>query len=194
MTRTAISWLSLTLATCLVAADSSETPPRDPTWIGVYSSPSEIGDLHGTVLSVEKTDRPMTAQHFTYRLFMYSDLVTDDEIPQKELSGDILVEGERLFLPIATGYHYPNQNEPVLNASLYRYTRMTIHGRVVLLRDDALRHYLRDKSLYDYGVLIKVADDAKQLTKLADAKHESIKILYDDPKKEWKYPSRDSDK
>ena len=193
MTRTAISWLSLAFAACLIAADSPEAPPRDSTWMGVYSSPSEIGDLNGTVLSVEKANMPMTPQHFSYRLFMYSDIEAPDEIPQKELSGDVLVEGERLFLPIAAGYHYPNQKQPVLNAYLYRYTRMTIHGCIVLLRDDALRHYLKDKSLYD-GILIRVADDTKQLTKLADAKHESIKILYDDPKKEWKYPSRDSDK
>ena len=182
MLRTAIC-LSLAVAVCLIAADSPKVTPRDPTWMGVYSSPSETADLNGAVLSVEKADRPMTPQHFTYRLFMYSDLENADEIPQEELSGDILVEGERLFLPMAAGYRRPNQKEPALSASLYRYTRMTIHGRTVLLRDDALRHYLEDKSLYQHGILIKVADDATKISKLADARHESISVL-GDPKKE----------
>lgn len=147
MTRTTISWLSLTFAGCLLGADSPKAPPRDSTWIGVYSTPSEMSDLNGTVLSVEKADPPLTPQHFSYRLFMYSDIENADEIPQEELSGDILVEGEHLFLPMAAGYHYPNKKEPVLSAYLFRYTRMSIQGHTVLLRDDALRHYQKDKSL-----------------------------------------------
>jgi hypothetical protein len=183
MMRDVICWLSLAVAVCLIATDSPKATPRDPTWMGVYSSPSEPFDLNGAVLSVEQPDRPMTPQHFTYRLFMYSDLESADAIPQEELSGDILVEGDRLFLPMASGYHRANQKEPALSASLYRYTRMTIRGRTALLRDDALRHYLEDKSLYQPGILIKIADDATKLSKLADARHESISVL-GDPKKE----------
>jgi hypothetical protein len=178
-----VPWIAIFLAIFLIAADSQKAPPRDSTWIGVYSTPSEMSDLNGTVLSVEKPDRPLTPQHFNYRMFLYSDLENADEIPQEELSGDILVEGEHLFLPMAAGYHSPDKKEPVLSASLYRYTRMSIRGHTVLLRDDALRHYYEDKTLYQPGILIRVAVDATKISKLADARHESISVL-GDPTKE----------
>jgi hypothetical protein len=153
------------------------------TWIGVYTSPSEVGGFSGTVLSVEaefQTDR------LRYRMTFYSDVVLADAIDEKEKSGQLLPENNELFVPEASGY--TSDGKVSLLAKITRYTRIQINGHTVLMRDDALKEYREHDRLYDYGILIKVQDSADFFVNLDKVKHESLKVLYKDPGKEWKDP------
>jgi hypothetical protein len=51
-----------------------------------------------------------------------------------------------------------------------------------------LKAYEEHNRLYDYGILIKVANLAKPLQDLSMVKHESIKLLFHDRSKLWKDP------
>lgn len=155
--------------------------PED-AWIGIYSSPSEIGIFSGTVLAIEK-DR---AGHLGYRKTFYSDVQSDDSTSDDEMRGSVRYEGDKLYVHRVSTYRSNGETRQL--KSVDRYTRRIINGRVVLLRDDALKAYEEKNGLYDYGVLIKVANKVDRLTKLDDAKHESIKVLYSDPSKDWKDP------
>jgi hypothetical protein len=123
---------------------------------------------------------------FTYWMISYSDVRVVDEIREDRKFGELLMDGDMLYVPEASGYM--RDGKPSLHASLTRYTRMIIRGRTVLLRDDALKVYREQNRLYDYGILIKVSDQADLLTDLDHVKHESIKVLYADPAKPWRDP------
>jgi hypothetical protein len=172
------------VALCIIAkaADALKTSSEDAAWIGAYSSPSEIAGYTGTVLVIEKG----SLDGLRHRMTVYSDVVSSDSIEQPELDGKVLTDGDKLYISTASGFS--NDGKPVLSGSLERYTGVKINGRTVLLRDDALKAYREHNRLYDYGVLIKVAESTERFAKLADIKHESIKVLYSDPKKEWKDP------
>jgi hypothetical protein len=154
----------------------------DDSWLGIYSSPSEIGGFSGTVLAIEKDYKGSLAHRMTF----HSDVVGGDMIKEREKSGEVLTDGDKLY--VATAFGFMHDGKPSLGADLTRYTRLQIQGRTVLLRDDALQEYQQHNRLYDYGVLIKVSDTVDTLSKLEDAKHESIKTLYIDPSKKWNDP------
>jgi len=152
-------------------------------WIGAYSSPGETGGVSGTVLVIT---HPFESKEIQYKMTFYTDVHTTGEIEESEKSGQLLAEGEELFLPQASGY--TREGKVSLRAYIERYTRVRVNGRTVLMRDDALREFREHDRLYDYGILIKVSDTADLFTDLEKVKHESIKVLYRDPKKEWKDP------
>ncbi len=166
-------------------ATNNPTPPRQVTaneWVGVYSSPSEIGAFSGTVLVIDK----WMNDDLIYRMKFYSDVVIDGSIEQDELSGTCLIEGDRIYIPQASGYY--RDGKPDLSASVDRYTRVAVNGNVTLMRDDAYRGFNTQGKLYDYGVLIKIAEKADVLLDLSDVEHKSIKVLYNDKTKPWKDP------
>jgi hypothetical protein len=172
------------VALCIFAkaADAPKTPNDNAAWIGAYSSPSEIAGYSGTVLVIEKG----SLDGLRHRMTVYSDVVSSNAIEQPELEGGALTDGDKLYIATASGFYHDGR--PVISGRLERYTRVKINGRTVLLRDDALKAYREHNRLYDYGVLIKVAESIERFAKLADIKHESIKILYSDSKNEWKDP------
>jgi hypothetical protein len=168
-----------------VGVAETSTAPRvnDDDWVGVYSSPEEIGGFSGTVLVIDKS---IVGDGLNYRKSFYSDVHVADDIEQDVRTGSCLIDGNRIFIPEAFGYM--RDGKPQLQASIERFTRATINGRVVLLRDDARQAYESENKLYDYGILMKVADKADLLLKFDEVKHESIKVLYTDQSKAWKDP------
>jgi hypothetical protein len=160
-----------------VAAEPSE---RD--WIGVYASTSEIGGFAGTVLVLHK----WLGKDIGYRLRSYSDSSSANDINQDEQHGGCLIEGRSVYLPKA--YGYMSDGKPQLLASITRYTFVQINGRNVLMRDDALRAFREQNKLYDYGILVKVKDEAGLTLDLRKVEHPSIKVLYADPAKPWNDP------
>jgi hypothetical protein len=157
--------------------------PAGHTWLGVYASTSETGGFSGTVLALERNWN----DQLRYRMRFYSDVsLGDDGIEQDEPSGDCLIEGATLYLPQAHGFM--REGKPILLATLTRYTRVTINGHTVLLRDDALRAYRAKNELYDYGILVRVGGPPEWLADLRSVKHPSIKTLYADPSKPWDDP------
>ena len=179
-TTLVLSLLAVGLAAA--ADDAAEPAPEQAAWLGVYSSPKEIGGFTGTVLSIEKG----VPDGLSYRMTFYTDVILADAIEQSELRGDVLTNGDQMYVGTASGYIL--DGKPTLFGTVKRYTRATINGRVVLLRDDALQAYRKDGTLYDYGILIRVSEKAARLGKLAAAPHESITVLQRNPKKEWKDP------
>jgi hypothetical protein len=164
------------------AAGGPSTAPSPDSWSGAYSSPSEIGAFTGTVLLIEtETDGGLH-----YRMTFRSDRGSTDEVREGEKFGTLLTEGQHLYLPVATAYRREDRVQTF--ADVTRYTRMTIRGRTVLLRDDALNAYQKQDRLYDYGILIKVDEGRDFVPSLDDVRHESIKALYRDPAKPWKDP------
>lgn len=166
--------------TAAVTQPSEMLSPRD--WTGVYMSPSEIGTFHRTILTLIDPD---LGEH-TYLLRQQTDMVVVGTIPQDVFRGQFAVEGPRLFLPIANGM--TNGGQPSLSAHLDRYTRIVLNGRIVLMRDDALRVFRTSNQLYDYGILIKVPDNGSPFQDLQQVQQESIKVLYADPSKPWQDP------
>jgi hypothetical protein len=152
-------------------------------WVGVYSSPAEIGGFSGTVLVIEES---IVGSELRYRKSFYSDVRSPDDIEQEIRTGNCLIDGNRIFIPQA--YGYLRGGKPQLLASIERLTRASINGRIVLLRDDARVAFEAENKLYDYGILIKVADKPHLLLDLAEVKHESIKLLQNDKSKAWQDP------
>jgi len=154
-------------------------------WIGIYSSPSEIGVFTGTVLTIEKG---LTGD-LEYRKTFYSDVVLDeseDSFDQKVYSGSCRIEDICIYIPIAFGWY--RDGKPHLHASIDRYTKVAVNGQVTLMRDDAYTAFRSENKLYDYGILIKVATEADKFLELEKVEHTSIKILYADETKPWKDP------
>ena len=178
------SFLALFAFWFAAAAADPPKPAQTPqdSWVGIYSSTSEIGGFSGTVLAIEKDFRDA----LQYRMTFYSDVVLANAIKETEKHGDVLTDSDKLYVPTAYGHYL--HGKPSLEASVTRYTRLEIKGRKVLLRDDALKAYREHNQLYDYGILIKVADTVDRFAKLDDAKHESIKVLYENPSKKWEDP------
>ena len=165
------------------AAESEKQPAAElDSWLGIYSSPSEIGGFSGTILAIGKN----FDKELAYRMTIYSDVVLTDAIEEAEKRGDLIADGDKLYVPSAWGWY--RDGKPDLKASLTRYTRLEINGREVLLRDDALKAFRQENKLYDYGILIKVADKVERFAKLEEVKHESIKVLYGDRSQNWKDP------
>jgi hypothetical protein len=98
----------------------------------------------------------------------------------------VLVDGDRVYVPKAHGSM--REGKPGLWASVTRYTRGTINGQAVPMRDDALRAFTEQNRLDDYGILIKVPGVAEALVDLGRVEHPSIKARYDDPDKPWHDP------
>jgi hypothetical protein len=159
---------------------AGEVSERD--WIGVYASTSEIGGFARTVLVLDKELR----DDIGYRLRSYSDVSSADDIKQDEQRGSCLIEGRAVYLPEA--YGYMRDGKPHLLASITRYTLMEINGRKVLMRDDALRAFREHNKLYDYGILVKLKDEAGIMLDLRKVEHPSIKVLYADRDKPWNDP------
>jgi hypothetical protein len=179
---------SLLLGFTFAAATASygDEPKKRPDtdWVGIYSSPAEIGGFSGTVIAIHN-DIGLGGR-LVYRMTFYSDVVSEDDITEKEKSGTLLTDGDKLYVPVAHGYYVDKR--PHLLAFVDRYTRVQINGRTVLLRDDALKAFRERNQLYDYGVLIKAADNVDPVEGLDKVKHESIKVLYADQSKDWKDP------
>lgn len=153
------------------------------SWVGVYSSTSEIGGFTGTVLSLEDA---FAAGSLRYRKKFYSDVVVAGMTRGSEKDGQPFVEGDELYLPEASGSAQDGKTS--LWASITRYTRVNLEGRTVLMRDDALSEFREHNRLYDYGILIKVLDKGDPFLNLADVKHESIKVLYENTTRPWQDP------
>lgn len=170
------------------AAASSVKDPARPTtpdltaWIGAYSSPSEIGGFSGTKLLIET--ETMHAPHYLKKF--YSDVHSANAIEQDVLTGAVLIDGDHLYIPEADGWF--DGGKLTLSASIERYTRLTVNGHVVLMRDDALKAFQAENKLYDYGILIKVSDQVPELLNVDEVEHKSIKLLYGDPTKKWQDP------
>ena len=160
--------------------NKSET--RLDQWIGVYSSPSEIGGFTGTVLVLQKS----LYDDLDYRKTFYSDVRSDDDIDQDLRSGSCLIENERIYIPEAFGSY--RDGKPHLLASIERYNMVMINGHVCLMRDDAYNAFKSKGTLYDYGILIKVSNDAGLLIDFEKVEHKSIKDLYADKTKDWNDP------
>jgi hypothetical protein len=161
-------------------ATTTDVPQRE--WLGVYASTSETGGFAGTVLVLEKG----ALDGISYRMRSYTDVRTVGEIRQDEQRGGCLTEGNALYLPEA--YGYMDDGKPRLLASIERYTLVEINGRKVLMREDALHAFRTQNKLYDYGILVKVKDEAELWLDLKEVEHPSIKLLYSDPTRSWKDP------
>ena len=150
-----------------------DSPTNLEDWSGIYSSTAEIRGFTGTVLLLE----PSTGHDLSYRMRFYSDAGDrDNDIKH----GNCLVEGATLYVPMTSGSTY---------ASVERYTMLTVNGYRVLMRDDAFKLFREQNKLYDYGILIKVAEATANVRPgLQDVEHKSIKSLYGDPSKSWKDP------
>jgi hypothetical protein len=172
-------FLTLLLCSCGVR---SEEPNFDKSWIGVYVSTGEIADFSGTVLGLGSglNGDP------SYRKRFYSDVVLANAVGQEESTGYALIEEERIYIPKASGYK--DGNDIRLSATVERWHRLTINKHQVLMRDDAFKAYTDEKKLYDYGILVKVSDSMKWDTDLSKVQTVSIKLLYEDPKADWKDP------
>lgn len=158
-------------------------PNPDPrSWVGVYSSTSEIGGFTGTVLVIEEG---LNLPELRYRMSFYTDASQAGEIHEKVKTGWLLTNSAQLYVPEATGYTRDNQVS--LSASITRYTRVRIRGRVVLLRDDALGEYRDHNRLYDYGVLIQVSDRVDSFVEMEQVRHESIRTIQPSDKP-WRDP------
>ena len=173
-----------------VAPSDAAVPPSRPStadddgnWPGVYASPSEIRRFSRTVLVLDAGPEP--AEHY-YRMWFTSDFFIANAIPQKERTGFCLAEGDRLYLPEASGAYVGGR--PRLSARLTRYTRLTINGQDVLMRDDALRAYREKNKLYDYGILIRVAGGIAGEADLRRVEAPSVKLLSEDPAVPWRDP------
>jgi hypothetical protein len=165
-----------------IASPDQNQESEDASWVGLYSSPKEISGFSGTALAIEKG----YYGGLQYRMTFYSDVGSSDDIDEAVKSGDVLVDGDKLYLPRAGGQY--RDGKAVLSADIDRYSRREICRRTVLLRDDALKAFTQENMLYDYGILIKIADSVERFASLDDARHESIKVLYDDPAKSWNDP------
>jgi len=165
------------------AGESATLIVGQDEWVGVYSSPAEIGGFSGTALVIEES---IVGNELRYRKSFYSDVKSPDDIEQEIRTGSCLIDGNRIFIPEA--YGYVRGGKPHLLASIERLTRASINGRVVLLRDDARVAFASENKLYDYGILIKVADKPDLLLDLTEVKHESIKVLQKDKSKVWQDP------
>src|SRR5262245_6528179 len=79
-----------------------QAPPGKPPasaahlddWVGVYSSPEEVGAFSGTVLVIEKT-----GDDLDYRKSFYSDVISANDIEQDVRRGSCLVDGDCIFIP-----------------------------------------------------------------------------------------------
>lgn len=164
---------------------SQEQLARNKKWEGVYTSPSEIGAFTSTTLVITDVF-PELHGDLSYRMLFRTDVSMAGEIDQDQLSGTCLVEDDRLYIPRASGHMIKDKAH--LSASVERYTLRSINGLIVLMREDARKVFDTRKELYDYGVLIKVADKADLSYDIHQAEHKSIKALYADPTKQWKDP------
>ncbi|MDZ4819218.1 MAG: hypothetical protein SGJ20_09625 [Planctomycetota bacterium] len=193
MNLSRIALLTICLsAISVVAAEpkKADVAKLDKSWVGIYTSTSEVGTYTDTVLAIEEFN-----DELKFRM-QFSSCGGKIEIgPFKHMEtgeehGTVLTDGDKLYVPSAHGYYY--EGKPKVTAGITRYTRMEINGRKVLLRDDALKAFKENDKLYDYGVLIKVADDIglSLIQDLTKEKHESIEILYKDIAKfkGWKDP------
>jgi hypothetical protein len=158
------------------------TDRREVDWPGLYCTPGEIGGFSGTVLLIKRDWQ----DDLRYRMTFYSDVISANSIHQSELSGSCLADGDRLYIAKASGYY--SDGKPRLLAYIDRYTRQIVNGRTVLMRDDALQAYREQNKLYDYGLLIRVADELAAHADLRDVEHPSVKVLYADPAKPWQDP------
>ncbi|QDV46084.1 hypothetical protein Enr13x_59880 [Stieleria neptunia] len=188
--------LALLVVACPVAGDEPKellTQTRDAMfqphpdgkrWSGVYASTSEVGMFTSTVLVIDDG----SVGHIAYNMKFTTDVGSVDDIRQDTLHGTVLTDKDKIYVPLAHGRKRDGQIS--LMASISRYTRVEINGKTVLLRDDALRAYKKDKKLYDYGVLIRVADyrGMRTMFDIEKITHPSIKILYKDKSKTWSDP------
>ena len=184
--------LSLLCASCAApAVDTAGAPATQPAvdeeiteqdWVGVYASTSEVGGFTGTVLALDEK----SGKEMGYRLRFRSDVIMLDAIRQDMRRGSCLTEGRVLYLPEAYGFML--DDKPVLLASITRYTLVEINGHQVLMRDDALQAFREHNKLYDYGILVKVKDEAGPLSDFSKVEHPSIKVLYADPARPWNDP------
>src|ERR1700693_245138 len=72
-----------------IRSDAAAT--RDlATWVGVYSSPSEIGGFSGSALAIVDGFPPGT---LSYRMTFYSDRIMEGAVQEKEKSGSVLIDG-----------------------------------------------------------------------------------------------------
>jgi hypothetical protein len=166
------------------AAASAEIAELSPDHVlGIYSSPSEVGGFTGTVLVLERG----VGGDLRYEMTFYSDVVSPDDIEQEIQTGGVLIEGDHVYIPRAHGYYH--DGVPRLLASIDRYTIVTINGHQTLMRDDAYKVYQQENRLFDYGILIRVSDPPPLFwSDFASVEHKSIKVLYEDPTKEWQDP------
>ena len=82
----------------------------------------------------------------------YSDVVLQNQIPQDQFTGSCRLDGDAVYIPEASG---KIENGKVsLSATLERYTLFTMNHQTVLMRDNALKAFQKDGSLYDYGILM----------------------------------------
>ena len=153
------------------------------TWVGVYASPEEISGFTGTVLALQRWVR---GEDLSYRMTFYTDVGSADDIEQDELTGTCLVDGDQVYLPTAHGSY--RDGKPQLLAMVQRYTRVSVNGKTVLMRDDALRAFRETNKLYDYGILIKVSDTRSVAMDLHSVEHPSLKTLYEDASRPWQDP------
>jgi hypothetical protein len=151
-------------------------------WIGIYASTSEIGGFSGTTLALSEDSRDALC----YRMRFYSDVISVNQIQQDELYGSCLTDRNVLYLPKADGFIH--DGKPTLLASIERYALMEVNGHKVLMRDDALQAFLKENRLYDYGILVKVSDQADFAADLKKVEHPSIKMLYANPAHPWSDP------
>lgn len=164
------------------AKPKAKSTPELDEWVGVYSSPDEIGGFTGTVLAIEKNIDGTLA----YRKSFHSDVGSANAIEQDLTRGSCLIEENRIYIPEAFGYY--RDNKPNLLASIDRYVKVMVNNHVTLMRDDAYAAFQEENKLYDYGILIKVSDKADWQLDLGKVEHKSIKVLYSDKTKEWKDP------
>ncbi|MGC4004604.1 MAG: hypothetical protein QM811_16375 [Pirellulales bacterium] len=169
---------------------ATDTEFPEYSFRGVYVSPSEIGGFSRTKLVIEKYEiLPGCYYRMTSSSCVRAIFQGEVEIEEKEKHGEVLSDGDKLYIPEATGRQSKEKIE--LRAGIERYTRVMINGRTVLMRDDALKAWTKDRELYDYGILIKVGEvdeNADADIDLAKVRSESIKVLYKDQTKPWNDP------
>jgi hypothetical protein len=160
----------------------AKLPEALVSWLGIYATPREISGYTRSVLSIE----PGLDGKLQYRLLYQSDVDIQDSIKQDVYRGDLIVEGENAFVPVAEAYMKDGKVQ--ITSRVQKYTKITLKGTIALFREDSLLIFKDSGKLYDYGILIRLDETEASQRELEDLQLKSIKILYHDPTMLWKDP------
>jgi hypothetical protein len=128
-------------------------------WYGVYASMEEYSGIEGQILVLSES--PLDKKDSgDFRLKAWIDNAVGNgpdelSIPLDEVSGEFLVSGNQVYIPVPQG-RTKDGKVTALTAAIKRYTRVTINQEVVLLPDHALERYENGESLQTTGIIIKL--------------------------------------
>jgi hypothetical protein len=155
--------------------------------VGCASVPSTTSAVDGLYVIPEEPrgyqDERLELRNGHFRYWFHGDSVVVDEHgrplgPRYPLRGTFKVDGRRIT--------FRTENDPKYNENVDDKYFDTVNGHSVLWTLSSKRMWERQHKIYDYGVLIRVADRG------SDAESPSVGVLYDAKMrkriKEWRDP------